>query len=303
MNHAGEISTLVRRRRAGRARLDQRGRGAPRLLCVGRRDRRREGRDSSKAPRRRRCSSPTPMTTRIATRTAALRRPRGDVRHRSRRRRARDRRRRSRHRRHRARASRPPRGDVDADDAAGRPRQPGERAGGHGRGARVRRAARRRLPSARATLRPAAHRGEVVRLGRRRHASSTTATTRTRRRRGARSTCWPAQRRRAAHRGARRDAGARRSRVGAARGRRPRGAPPRAVDVLFAVGGAPARALADAAVAAGMPAAHVRHFATSDEAADAAAAIVRPGDLVLVKGSRGMRTDRVVDRLKAELAR
>jgi UDP-N-acetylmuramoyl-tripeptide--D-alanyl-D-alanine ligase len=72
------------------------------------------------------------------------------------------------------------------------------------------------------------------------------------------------------------------------------------VDVLFAVGGAPAKALADAAIAAGMPAASVRYFATSDEAAGAAAALVKTGDLVLVKGSRGVKTDRVVDRLKAE---
>jgi UDP-N-acetylmuramoyl-tripeptide--D-alanyl-D-alanine ligase len=74
------------------------------------------------------------------------------------------------------------------------------------------------------------------------------------------------------------------------------------VDVLFAVGGPPAAALADAAVAAGMPEADVRHFATSEEAADAAVAIVRRGDVVLVKGSRGVKTDRVVDRLKAERA-
>ena len=70
------------------------------------------------------------------------------------------------------------------------------------------------------------------------------------------------------------------------------------LDFLLAVGGKPAGALADAAVAAGMSASQVRHVATSDEAADAAAAFVRAGDLVLVKGSRGIRTDRVVDRLK-----
>ena len=74
------------------------------------------------------------------------------------------------------------------------------------------------------------------------------------------------------------------------------------VDVLIAVGGEPARALADAAVAAGMPRAKVIYVATSDAAADAAAALVQRGDLVLVKGSRGVRTERVVDRLKAEFA-
>ena len=74
------------------------------------------------------------------------------------------------------------------------------------------------------------------------------------------------------------------------------------VDVVIAVGGEAARALAEAAVAAGMGRANVRYVATSDEAAEAAAALVRAGDLVLVKGSRGVRTDRVVDRLKAEFA-
>jgi UDP-N-acetylmuramoyl-tripeptide--D-alanyl-D-alanine ligase len=71
------------------------------------------------------------------------------------------------------------------------------------------------------------------------------------------------------------------------------------VDVLFAVGGAPAAALADAAIDAGMSRDNVQHFATSDQAADAAVALVKAGDLVLVKGSRGVKTDRVVERLKA----
>jgi UDP-N-acetylmuramoyl-tripeptide--D-alanyl-D-alanine ligase len=81
-----------------------------------------------------------------------------------------------------------------------------------------------------------------------------------------------------------------------------RAVPRAGVAVLLTVGGAPAAALAAAAVAAGMAAADVRHFATSEEAAEAAVAIVGDGDLVLVKGSRGIRTDRVVDRLRAERA-
>jgi UDP-N-acetylmuramoyl-tripeptide--D-alanyl-D-alanine ligase len=72
------------------------------------------------------------------------------------------------------------------------------------------------------------------------------------------------------------------------------------VDRLVAVGGRPAQAMAEAAAAAGIPRGAVEHFATSEEAADRAAALVVPGDLVLVKGSRGVRTDRIVDRLKAE---
>lgn len=72
--------------------------------------------------------------------------------------------------------------------------------------------------------------------------------------------------------------------------------------LLFAVGGAPARALADAAIAAGMPAASVIHVEKSEQAAPDIAAAVHAGDLVLVKGSRGTRTDLIADRIAAEFA-
>lgn len=69
------------------------------------------------------------------------------------------------------------------------------------------------------------------------------------------------------------------------------------LDRLITVGGEAARLLGAAAVAAGLPAARVTHVATSDDAAALALAEVRAGDLVLVKGSRGIATDRVVTRL------
>jgi UDP-N-acetylmuramoyl-tripeptide--D-alanyl-D-alanine ligase len=74
------------------------------------------------------------------------------------------------------------------------------------------------------------------------------------------------------------------------------------IDLLFTVGGEAAAALSEAAVESGMPRDRARHFSTSDQAADAIAGEVRRGDVVLVKGSRGVKTDRVVDRLKAERA-
>jgi UDP-N-acetylmuramoyl-tripeptide--D-alanyl-D-alanine ligase len=74
------------------------------------------------------------------------------------------------------------------------------------------------------------------------------------------------------------------------------------LNLLIAVGGAPARALADAAVRSGMPSDAVVHVATTEEAAEVALQRIRPGDLVLVKGSRGIGTDLVVTRLKAEFA-
>jgi UDP-N-acetylmuramyl pentapeptide synthase len=70
---------------------------------------------------------------------------------------------------------------------------------------------------------------------------------------------------------------------------------------LFVIGGAAARALGDAAIQAGMAASTVTWFPGSDEAGPAVVADIGPGDAVLVKGSRGIRTDVIVDRLMAEL--
>jgi UDP-N-acetylmuramoyl-tripeptide--D-alanyl-D-alanine ligase len=74
------------------------------------------------------------------------------------------------------------------------------------------------------------------------------------------------------------------------------------LDVLIAVGGPPAAELARAAAAAGMPERAIACVATREEAADVALERVRPGDLVVVKGSRGIGTDLVVDRIKEEYA-
>jgi UDP-N-acetylmuramoyl-tripeptide--D-alanyl-D-alanine ligase len=72
--------------------------------------------------------------------------------------------------------------------------------------------------------------------------------------------------------------------------------------LLITVGGAPAQLLAEQAIRSGMPASAVTYLATSAEAADVVAERTRPGDLVLVKGSRGIGTDVIVERLKAEYA-
>ncbi|MGE3579371.1 MAG: UDP-N-acetylmuramoyl-tripeptide--D-alanyl-D-alanine ligase [Vicinamibacterales bacterium] len=72
------------------------------------------------------------------------------------------------------------------------------------------------------------------------------------------------------------------------------------LDQLVTVGGPPALALATAAIAAGLPAAHVDHVATSAEAAALVGPALRDGDLLLVKGSRGIGTDAVVAQLLGE---
>ena len=74
------------------------------------------------------------------------------------------------------------------------------------------------------------------------------------------------------------------------------------ISELVAVGGDNARALAEGALSAGMPAGHVHYVENSVAAGDLAAALVKSGDVVLVKGSRGIRTEVVVERLKAEFA-
>jgi UDP-N-acetylmuramoyl-tripeptide--D-alanyl-D-alanine ligase len=71
---------------------------------------------------------------------------------------------------------------------------------------------------------------------------------------------------------------------------------------LITVGGSGAKALADAAVAAGMSAEMVTVSDGSDAAADLIISWLAPGDLILVKGSRPIKTDAVVDRIAAEFA-
>jgi UDP-N-acetylmuramoyl-tripeptide--D-alanyl-D-alanine ligase len=71
------------------------------------------------------------------------------------------------------------------------------------------------------------------------------------------------------------------------------------VDVLVAIGGPAADGLVEGAREAGLDPQRIMRFADSASAAEPVAALVRSGDLVLVKGSRGTRTDIVADRLKA----
>jgi UDP-N-acetylmuramoyl-tripeptide--D-alanyl-D-alanine ligase len=74
------------------------------------------------------------------------------------------------------------------------------------------------------------------------------------------------------------------------------------VDLLIAVGGPSAETLAEEARAAGLPAGNVVFVAGREQAIVEVLRQVRPGDLVLVKGSRGIGLDAVVERLKAEFA-
>jgi UDP-N-acetylmuramoyl-tripeptide--D-alanyl-D-alanine ligase len=74
------------------------------------------------------------------------------------------------------------------------------------------------------------------------------------------------------------------------------------LDLLIGVGGSVAAAMTAEAVHAGMPERCVWHVSSKEQAADLALRHVRAGDLVLVKGSRGIGTDLVVERLKGEFA-
>jgi UDP-N-acetylmuramoyl-tripeptide--D-alanyl-D-alanine ligase len=69
-------------------------------------------------------------------------------------------------------------------------------------------------------------------------------------------------------------------------------------DVVAAVGPL-ARAITEGARAEGLDPSRILEFATSAEAADALPEIVAPDDLVLVKGSRGVRMERIIERLSA----
>lgn len=69
------------------------------------------------------------------------------------------------------------------------------------------------------------------------------------------------------------------------------------IDELVVIGGSAATALARGASAAGLADARIQRFADSAGAAESVAHLVRANDLILVKGSRGIRTDLIADRL------
>ena len=75
----------------------------------------------------------------------------------------------------------------------------------------------------------------------------------------------------------------------------------RKLDWVLAVRGH-ASELARGAVDAGLPAQRVRFFETSAEAAAFISGMVEPGDLLLVKGSRGVRMEQIVESLRERYA-
>src|SRR5215471_11905308 len=71
-----------------------------------------------------------------------------------------------------------------------------------------------------------------------------------------------------------------------------------AIDWVIGVAG-DASQLVEGAVDAGIPQNQVRVFASSEQAAEFLAGLLRPGDLLLVKGSRGVKMERIVEALLA----
>ena len=73
-----------------------------------------------------------------------------------------------------------------------------------------------------------------------------------------------------------------------------------ACDLLIAVGGADANRIADGAREAGFPDGLVHLVEDADRATELLRRVLRPGDVVLVKGSRGVGLDRTVAELTGE---
>lgn len=74
------------------------------------------------------------------------------------------------------------------------------------------------------------------------------------------------------------------------------------VDWLVAVQGE-AKLMVEGAIQAGLARNHTNFFATAAEAAEYVPALVRAGDVVLVKGSRGVHLERVVEALERSIGR
>src|SRR6058998_2457201 len=68
------------------------------------------------------------------------------------------------------------------------------------------------------------------------------------------------------------------------------------IDWIISVAGDAAQ-IVEGAVAAGLPRAHTKFFATPQEAAEFLAGFIITGDLLLVKGSRGVKMEQIVEKL------
>jgi UDP-N-acetylmuramoyl-tripeptide--D-alanyl-D-alanine ligase len=68
------------------------------------------------------------------------------------------------------------------------------------------------------------------------------------------------------------------------------------IDWVIGVAGDAAQ-IVEGAVAAGLPRAHTRFFASPQEAAEFLQVLLSPGDLLLVKGSRGVKMEQIVEAL------
>jgi UDP-N-acetylmuramoyl-tripeptide--D-alanyl-D-alanine ligase len=73
------------------------------------------------------------------------------------------------------------------------------------------------------------------------------------------------------------------------------------IDWVIGVAGDGAQ-IVEGAVAAGLPRARTKFFATPQEAAEFLADFIAAGDLLLVKGSRGVKMEQIVDALIARHA-
>jgi UDP-N-acetylmuramoyl-tripeptide--D-alanyl-D-alanine ligase len=73
------------------------------------------------------------------------------------------------------------------------------------------------------------------------------------------------------------------------------------IDFVIGVQGDAAQ-IVEGAVAGGVPREHTKCFATPVEAAEFLAEFVRPGDLLLVKGSRSVKMERVVEGILGRFA-
>ena len=69
------------------------------------------------------------------------------------------------------------------------------------------------------------------------------------------------------------------------------------VDQLIAVGPR-SKALADSALRAGLPASSILWVETSQQAAEPLRKLLKKGDVALIKGSHGMRMDRIISAIE-----